>query len=69
MVSGELFDSLLRVVSDIQEDPRSFGGIQLVVCGDFLQLRPIAPQWSEIEQIMFALQEKENLDSLNDARD
>ena len=43
MISGEFFDSLSTVVSDIRKDPRPFGGIQLIVCGDFLQLSPIAP--------------------------
>ncbi|KAG7359861.1 PIF1-like helicase [Nitzschia inconspicua] len=58
MVSGEFFDHLSRVVSEIRNDPRPFGGIQLVVCGDFLQLSPITPRKSEVEQMMIALQEK-----------
>jgi len=33
MVSGEFFDSLSQVVSEIRKNPRPFGGIQLVVCG------------------------------------
>jgi len=36
---------------------------------DFLQLSPIAPRKGEVEQMMFAIQEKENLNSPNDARD
>jgi ATP-dependent DNA helicase PIF1 len=69
MVSGEFFDSLSVIVSDIRNDPRPFGGIQLVVCGDFLQLSPIAPRRGEVEQMTLALQEKEGLDNPQDARD
>jgi ATP-dependent DNA helicase PIF1 len=58
MVSGEFFDNLSRVVSEIRNDARPFGGIQLVVCGDFLQLSPIAPRKSEVEQMQIALQDK-----------
>ena len=69
MVSGEFFDSLSVIVSDIRKDPRPFGGIQLVVCGDFLQLSPIAPRRGEVDQMTLALQEKEGLDNPQDARD
>ena len=69
MVSGEFFDSLSRIVSAIRKDPRPFGGIQLIVCGDFLQLPPIAPRRGEVEQMMVAVQEREDLDSPNDAKD
>eukprot|EP00980_Cylindrotheca_fusiformis_P010930 scaffold2499_cov125-Cylindrotheca_fusiformis.AAC.21 len=68
MVSGEFFDLLSDAVSEIRRDPRPFGGIQLVVCGDFLQLSPIAPRKPDIEQMVGALQAKEGLDE-RDARE
>ena len=69
MVSGEFFDSLSKVVSDIRGDPRPFGGIQLIVCGDFLQLSPIAPKKYEVDQMMNGIREKEALETLEEARD
>ena len=42
MLSGEFLDHMSRVVCDIRENhSKPFGGIQLIVCGDFLQLPPI----------------------------
>jgi ATP-dependent DNA helicase PIF1 len=58
MVSGEFFDYLSRVVSEIRDDPRPFGGIQLVVCGDFLQLSPIVPRKADVDQMVLGLQDK-----------
>jgi ATP-dependent DNA helicase PIF1 len=68
MVSGEFFDLLSDAVSEIRKDPRPFGGIQLIMCGDFLQLSPIAPRNSDIEQMVTALQDKEGLHE-QDARE
>jgi ATP-dependent DNA helicase PIF1 len=65
MVSGEFFDLLSDAVSEIRKDPRPFGGIQLVICGDFLQLSPIAPRKPDIEQMVEALQAKEGLGERN----
>ncbi|CAJ1962314.1 unnamed protein product [Cylindrotheca closterium] len=61
MVSGEFFDLLSNAVSEIRQDPRPFGGIQLIICGDFLQLSPIAPRRADMENMVVALQEKEGL--------
>lgn len=55
MVSGEFFDNLSHVVSEIRGDPRPFGGIQLVVCGDFLQLSPIKPRKGEVDEMVAAI--------------
>jgi ATP-dependent DNA helicase PIF1 len=68
MVSGEFFDSLSTVVSDIRKDPRPFGGIQLIVCGDFLQLSPIAPRKWEVDQMVTGIREKEGLETVEEAR-
>jgi ATP-dependent DNA helicase PIF1 len=45
MIDGALFDALdyiARVVRNRSETP--FGGIQLICCGDFLQLPPVPPK-------------------------
>uniref|UniRef100_A0A8C6X3C3 ATP-dependent DNA helicase PIF1 n=1 Tax=Naja naja TaxID=35670 RepID=A0A8C6X3C3_NAJNA len=41
MVDGELFDKL-EAWLDVRKCEDPFGGIQLIICGDFLQLPPIA---------------------------
>lgn len=42
MISAELFDALADIAADLRREHRQpFGGIQLVVAGDFLQLAPI----------------------------
>ncbi len=68
MISGEFFDSLSKVVSEIRKDSRPFGGIQLIVCGDFLQLSPIAPRKWEVDQMVNGIREKEGLETAEEAR-
>ena len=41
MVSAELFDKLDQIARKVRYSSRPFGGIQLVVTGDFFQLPPI----------------------------
>jgi ATP-dependent DNA helicase PIF1 len=41
MVDGDLFDKLSQVARTIRNNGRPFGGIQLVVTGDFFQLPPV----------------------------
>lgn len=41
MVDGEFFDKMECVARMIRGNDKPFGGIQLVVCGDFLQLPPV----------------------------
>ena len=41
MLDGDLFDKLEAVAREIRKDDRPFGGIQLLLVGDFLQLPPI----------------------------
>lgn len=59
MLSAELFDKLSFIGSRVRNNPRPFGGLQLVLCGDFFQLPPIgvgknthfcfdAKSWDEI---------------------
>lgn len=41
MVDGELFDKLSLIARTIRNNGRAFGGIQLVITGDFFQLPPV----------------------------
>lgn len=41
MVDGEFFDKLEAVARAVRKNKKPFGGIQLVLCGDFLQLPPV----------------------------
>ncbi|KUL91001.1 hypothetical protein ZTR_00622 [Talaromyces verruculosus] len=41
MVDGDLFDKLEEIARSIRNNGRPFGGIQLVVTGDFFQLPPV----------------------------
>lgn len=41
MVRGVFFHRLERIAREIRGDPRPFGGIQLILSGDFLQLPPV----------------------------
>lgn len=41
MVDGELFDKLEEVARSIRNNGRPFGGIKLVITGDFFQLPPV----------------------------
>jgi ATP-dependent DNA helicase PIF1 len=40
MVEGVLFDKLAKIACALRQTDKPFGGIQLVVTGDFLQLPP-----------------------------
>ncbi|KAJ3552575.1 hypothetical protein NM688_g4082 [Phlebia brevispora] len=53
MVDGDLFDKLARLGSLIRKDARPFGGIQVVVTGDFFQLPPVP---SPRQQVKFAFE-------------
>lgn len=41
MVDGDLFDKLEEIARRVRNNGRPFGGIQLVVTGDFFQLPPV----------------------------
>jgi ATP-dependent DNA helicase PIF1 len=41
MVDGDLFDKLEAIARQIRNNARPFGGIQLVITGDFFQLPPV----------------------------
>ncbi len=52
MVDGQLFDKLDQVARTIKNNGRPFGGIQLVVTGDFFQLPPV-PEKNTIAKFVF----------------
>ncbi|CAG8748576.1 21933_t:CDS:2, partial [Cetraspora pellucida] len=41
MLGGELFDKLESLARRIRQDEQPFGGIQLILAGDFCQLPPV----------------------------
>ncbi|XP_059953164.1 ATP-dependent DNA helicase PIF1 isoform X4 [Mesoplodon densirostris] len=41
MVEADLFDKLEAVARAVRQQSKPFGGIQLIICGDFLQLPPV----------------------------
>lgn len=43
MVDGELFDKLEKIASAVRNSMKPFGGIQLIMTGDFFQLPPVNP--------------------------
>ena len=44
MVSAELFERLEQAGRELRGNNKPFGGLQLVLSGDFFQLRPDFPQ-------------------------
>ncbi|KAH0602822.1 uncharacterized protein H6S33_008472 [Morchella sextelata] len=52
MVDGELFDKLEAIARTIRNNGRAFGGIQLVVTGDFFQLPPV-PDYGKVAKFAF----------------
>lgn len=47
MVSADLFDKIDYVARVVKRVDRPFGGVQLVVCGDFFQLPPVQKRNAE----------------------
>ncbi|PSC73766.1 DNA helicase ATP-dependent [Micractinium conductrix] len=45
MVSAEFFELLEQMTRAIRGLPAPFGGLRLVLCGDFFQLPPISDRW------------------------
>lgn len=52
MVDGELFDKLEAIARQIRNNGRPFGGIQLVITGDFFQLPPV-PENNRVAKFAF----------------
>lgn len=58
MLSAELFGKLDKVFRLVRKDDRPFGGMQLILFGDFLQLPPVIKDASESAHGVFAFQSK-----------
>ena len=52
MVDGDLFDKLEGIARSIRNNGRPFGGIQLVITGDFFQLPPV-PDYGKAAKFAF----------------
>ncbi|XP_034743457.1 ATP-dependent DNA helicase PIF1 [Etheostoma cragini] len=69
MVEAQFFDKLEAVARSVRRSTEPFGGIQLIVCGDFLQLPPVskgkerasfcfqARSWRKVIQVNMELME------------
>ena len=42
MMHAWLFDMVDQVCREVRHDPRPFGGLQVVLSGDFFQLQPVS---------------------------
>ncbi|KAL2075527.1 hypothetical protein VTL71DRAFT_470 [Oculimacula yallundae] len=54
MVDGDLFDKLESIARLMRNNGRPFGGIQLVITGDFFQLPPVPDYDSKARAVKFA---------------
>lgn len=54
MVDGELFDKLEGIARAMRNNGRPFGGIQLVITGDFFQLPPVPDFGNKSREVKFA---------------
>uniref|UniRef100_A0A673FQ20 ATP-dependent DNA helicase n=1 Tax=Sinocyclocheilus rhinocerous TaxID=307959 RepID=A0A673FQ20_9TELE len=57
MVEAEFFDKLEAIARSIRRSTEPFGGIQLIVCGDFLQLPPVT-KGKDIQKAYFCFQSR-----------
>jgi ATP-dependent DNA helicase PIF1 len=54
MVDGDLFDKLEGIARALRNNGRPFGGIQLVITGDFFQLPPVPDHEKKGQGVKFA---------------
>lgn len=53
MLSAQTLDMVDRVIQAIRWDGRPFGGLQVVLCGDFFQLPPVLQPRVEMTENLF----------------
>ena len=53
MVEGDCFDKLEVVARAVRRSKKPFGGIQLVLCGDFLQLPQSCVKGQREKELLF----------------
>lgn len=61
MVDGAYFEKIEKVARAVRGNDKPFGGIQLILCGDFFQLPPVCkpkPGESKAPPIRFCFQTK-----------
>ncbi|SCV02632.1 LAMI_0H01354g1_1 [Lachancea mirantina] len=63
MIDGELLDKLDHVAKKIRKDSSPFGGIQIILSGDFFQLPPVNK--NQNQEIKFAFDSSAWKDSIN----
>jgi ATP-dependent DNA helicase PIF1 len=51
-----MFDKLEHVARSVRASDEAFGGVQLIVCGDFLQLPPVMKGQSSNDKYFFAFE-------------
>ena len=71
MLGGEFFDKLEFIARKIRNNEKPFGGIQLVLGGDFLQLPPVKDSWAfqcesweKLDLVPFIFEEPQRYDDL-----
>jgi len=73
MMNSELFDKVSYVLSLARRDHRPFGGVQMVLCGDFCQLGPVtgdycfkSAMWQHVHSVtLHQLMRQEDTDFQN----
>lgn len=53
MIPGSLFEKIDEIFKIVRKDERPFGGMQLIMFGDFLQLPPVSKRNDKPEQFAF----------------
>lgn len=65
MVDGELFDKFCKIGQMIRKNSKPFGGIQIIVTGDFFQLPPVTKGGPESTKFCFDAQTWEETISMS----
>jgi len=58
MLDGNYLDKINEVAQVVRKDNRPFGGIQVILCGDFLQLPPVKEGFPAPDGSIFAFEAK-----------
>lgn len=53
MLDADLFDALGSIASSVRNSRKPFGGLQLLICGDFLQLPPVQTRGEGLKRFAF----------------
>lgn len=56
MLSAKMLDNVQRVIQHIKQDYRPWGGMQVILCGDFFQLPPVSRYGEDKKRFAFAAQ-------------